>query len=219
MKNYLNQIKKSRLFAGINLQELETLLDCLSATVRQFKKGDMIIHSGDSVSALGLVLSGSVHIGREDFWGNRTILSEIPESGLFGESYACVPTRPIAVNAVAAQNSTIMFLDVRRIITSCPSACVFHTRLIQNLIMVLALKNVMLTGKIEHISQRTTREKLLSYLSEQAQAAGGSSFEIPFNRQQLADYLCVDRSAMSNMLGQLRDEGVLTFDRSRFELL
>lgn len=219
MKNYLMQIKKAQLFAGIDLQELEALLGCLSATVRHFKKGDTILHSGDRVFALGLVLAGSVHIGREDFWGNRTILSEIPESGLFGESYACVPERPIPVNAVAAQNSTIMFLDVRRIITSCPSACTFHARLIQNLIMVLAFKNVMLTGKIEHISQRTTREKLLSYLSEQAQAAGGPSFELPFNRQQLADYLCVDRSAMSNTLSQLRDEGVLAFNRSHFELL
>ncbi len=219
MKNYLPQIKKSRLFAGIDMQELETLLNCLSATVRHFKKGDTIIHSGDSVSSLGLVLSGGVHIQREDFWGNRTILSEIPESGLFGESYACVPAQPIPVNAVATQNSAIMFLDVRRIITSCPSACVFHARLIQNLIMVLAFKNAMLTGKIEHISQRSTREKLLSYLSEQALAAGGPSFDIPFNRQQLADYLCVDRSAMSSALGQLRDEGVLTFDRSHFKLL
>ncbi len=219
MKNYLMQIKKSQLFAGIDSQELEALLGCLSATVRDFKRGDTILHIGDRVSALGLVLAGSVHIGREDFWGNRTILSEISESGLFGESYACVPERPIPVNAVAAQNSTIMFLDARRIITSCPSACIFHTRLIQNLIMVLAFKNVMLTGKIEHISQRTTREKLLSYLSEQAQAAGSPSFELPFNRQQLADYLCVDRSAMSNTLSQLRDEGVLAFNRSHFELL
>ncbi len=218
MKKYLMQIKKSRLFAGIDAHELEAMLGCLSATVRNFKKGDYIIRSGDRLSALGLVVSGGVHIQREDFWGNRTILSEISESGLFGESYACVPAKPIPVNAVATQNSAIMFLDVRRIITSCPSACEFHARLIQNLIMVLAFKNVMLTDKIEHISQRSTREKLLSYLSEQAQAAGRSSFDIPFNRQQLADYLCVDRSAMSSTLGQLRDEGVLTFNRAHFEL-
>lgn len=219
MKKYLMQIKKSRLFAGIDEQELEAMLGCLSATVRNFKKGDYIIRSGDSITWVGLVVAGSVHIQREDFWGNRTILSEIPESGLFGESYACAPGQPAPVNAVAAQNSTIMFLDVRRIITVCPSACAFHARLIQNLISVLAFKNIMLTGKIEHISQRSIREKLLSYLSEQAQAAGGPSFDIPFNRQQLADYLCVDRSAMSNTLGQLRDEGVLTFNKAHFELL
>lgn len=219
MKNYLIQIKKSRLFAGIDAQELEAMLGCLSATVRHFKKGDYIIRSGDSVSSVGLVISGGVHIQREDFWGNRTILSEVSESGLFGESYACAPGKPASINAVAAQNSTIMFLDVRRIITTCPSACAFHARLIQNLITVLAFKNIMLTDKIEHISQRSTREKLLSYLSEQAQAAGSSSFDISFNRQQLADYLCVDRSAMSNALGQLRDEGVLNFNKSHFELL
>ncbi|WMJ85022.1 Crp/Fnr family transcriptional regulator [Oscillospiraceae bacterium LTW-04] len=219
MKKYLMQIKKSRLFAGIDLQELEAMLSCLSATVRNFKKGDYIIRSGDSVSSVALVASGSVHIQREDFWGNRTILSEIAESGLFGESYACAPGKPTPINAVAAQNCTIIFLDVRRIITTCSSVCAFHARLIQNLITVLAFKNIMLTDKIEHISQRSTREKLLSYLSEQAQAAGSSSFDIPFNRQQLADYLCVDRSAMSNALGQLRDEGVLNFNKSHFELL
>lgn len=219
MKNYLTQIKKSRLFTGIDVQEIEAMLGCLSATVRNFKKGEYIIRSGDSVSSVGLIVSGGVHIQREDFWGNRTILSEIPESGLFGESYACTPGRPAPINAVAAQNSTVMFLDVRRIITTCPSACAFHARLIQNLIAVLALKNIMLTGKIEHISQRSTREKLLSYLSEQAQAAGSPSFDIPFNRQQLADYLCVDRSAMSNALGQLRDEGILAFNKAHFELL
>lgn len=219
MKNYLMQIKKSRLFAGIDAHELEAMLGCLSATVRHFKKGDYIIRSGDSVSSVCLVISGGVHIQREDFWGNRTILSEVSESGLFGESYACAPSKPAPINAVAAQNSTIMFLDVRRIITTCPSACAFHARLIQNLITVLAFKNIMLTDKIEHISQRSTREKLLSYLSEQAQVAGSSSFEISFNRQQLADYLCVDRSAMSNALGQLRDEGVLNFNKAHFELL
>lgn len=219
MKNYLIQIKKSRLFAGIDAQELEAMLGCLSATVRHYKKGDYIIRSGDSVSSVGLVISGGVHIQREDFWGNRTILSEVSESGLFGESYACAPGKPAPINAVAAQNSTIMFLDVRRIITTCPSACAFHARLIQNLITVLAFKNIMLTDKIEHISQRSTREKLLSYLSEQAQAAGSSSFDISFNRQQLADYLCVDRSAMSNALGQLRDEGVLNLNKAHFELL
>ncbi len=219
MKKYLIQIQKSRLFASIDAQELETMLDCLSSTVRHFKKGDYIIRSGDNISWVGLVVAGSVHIQREDFWGNRTILSEIPESELFGESYACAPGRPAPVNAVATQNSTILFLDVRRIIPTCPSACAFHARLIQNLISVLAFKNIMLTGKIEHISQRSIREKLLSYLSEQAQAAGTPSFDIPFNRQQLADYLCVDRSAMSNTLGQLRDEGVLTFNKSHFELM
>lgn len=219
MKKYLLKIKKSHLFAGINAQEIEMMLNCLSAVARHFKKGDYIIRSGDSVSSIGLVVAGGVHIQREDFWGNRTILSEISESGIFGESYACMPGRPVPISAVAAQDSTVLFLDVRRITTTCPSACAFHARLIQNLITALAHKNVMLTGKMEHMAQRSTREKLLSYLSERAQAAGSPSFEIPFDRQQLADYLCVDRSAMSNTLCRLRDEGVLTFHKAHFELL
>ncbi|MFV0496692.1 MAG: Crp/Fnr family transcriptional regulator [Candidatus Fimivivens sp.] len=218
MKKYLAQIEKSLLFDDIDSQEIEKMLDCLSARVRKFKKGDAIIRSGDCVSSVALVVSGSVHIQREDFWGNRTILSEIAQSGLFGESYACVPDQSTTINAVAAKNCTIIFLDVRQIITTCSSACAVHTRLIQNLITVLAFKNIMLTDKIEHIAQRSTRGKLLSYLSKQAQVTGRSSFDIPFNRQQLADYLCVDRSAMSNALSQLRNEGVLDFNKSHFEL-
>lgn len=219
MKNYLKQIKKSKLFSGIDEHELESMLNCLSATVKDFKKGEYILRNGDNVMSVGLIINGSVHIQREDFWGNRTILSEMSEGGIFGETYACSPTKVIPINAVAAQNSKIMFLDVGRIITTCPSACGFHARLIQNLITVLADKNIMLTEKIEHISQRNTREKILSYLSEQAREEGSSVFDIPFNRQQLADYLCVDRSAMSNELGKLRDEGVLAFNKSHFELL
>ena len=219
MKKHLKTLKKSRLFFAMEEAEIQAMLQCLEAKTADYKKGEIILRTGDVVTSVGLVLAGSVHIQREDFWGNRTILAEIPSSGIFGESYACAPGRTVPVDAVAAQNSTVLFLDIRRVITTCASSCVFHTRLVQNLIAVLADKNVMLTDKIAHISQRSVREKLLSYLSEQARMTQSGSFTIPFNRQQLADYLCVDRSAMSNMLGKLRDEGVLTFDKAQFELL
>lgn len=137
---------------------------------------------------------------------------------LFGEVYACLGDDEILYNAVAVKQSIVIFLDISRVLTMCPSACRFHGQIIQNLLSVLASKNKILTQKLEHMSQRTTREKLLSYLSEQSLRAGSPSFEIPFNRQQLADFLSVDRSAMSNELCKMRDEGILLFDKNRFVL-
>ncbi len=132
--------------------------------------------------------------------------------------YACLGSEEILNNAVAVKDSEVLFLDVKRILTMWPSACHFHGRLIRNLLSVMALKNKMLTQKLEHMSKRTTREKILSYLSEQSQRTGSPVFDIPFNRQQMADFLSVDRSAMSAELGRMRDEGILSFERSHFEL-
>lgn len=219
MRKYIPILKKSKLFLGIDNLELENMLKCLCANVKQYKKDEYVFRFGENISSVGLVLSGSVHIVKEDYWGYKTILSEISQGMLFGETYACSQNIPITVNAIASEKSDIIFLDIKRIMTCCASACVFHTRLIQNLVTVLADKNIMLTDKIEHISQRTTRNKILSYLSEQSQKNSSSRFEIPFNRQQLADFLSVDRSAMSNELCKLRDEGILRFEKNSFELL
>ena len=132
--------------------------------------------------------------------------------------YACLDNDEILNNAVAVKQSVVLFLDVHRILTMCPSSCHFHGMLIRNLLSVIASKNKMLTQKLEYMSQRTTREKLLSYLSEQSLKAGCPSFDIPFNRQQLADFLSVDRSAMSNELCKMRDEGILLFEKNHFTL-
>lgn len=209
---------QSRLFDGIGPDELASLLRCLSATTRHYAKGRFVLRAGDVTTQVGEVISGRVHVVKEDFWGNRTILSELEVGGLFGETYAAMPSEPLEVSVIAAERSEVLFLDVRRILTTCSSACAFHTRLIRNLLDVSAQKNLMLTRKLECMAQRTTREKLLSYLSAESQRQGSSSFEIPFDRQQLADYLCVDRSAMSSELGRLRDEGTLRFERSKFTL-
>jgi len=219
MKKNLHIIKQSNLFSGISLEELATTLTCLSATVLDYKKGEAIFRAGDTNSSIGVVLNGIVHIVKEDYWGNRNILTEILKRQIFGETYACAVHIPMEVSAIAVQDCTILFLDIRRIITMCSNACSVHTRVIQNLIMILAHKNMTLTSKIEHMTQRTTRSKLLSYLSEQSFKGGNTSFAIPFNRQQLADYLSVDRSALSSELGKLRDEGMLTFTKNNFELL
>ena len=218
MTEYIPIIKKSVLFYGMEEQEISPMLSCLSAVLKSFKKGEFIYRSGEGIASMGLVLRGSVHIIEEDFWGNRTILSEVSPGQLFGDAYACMPSVELEVSALAASGVDILFLDVQKIVTVCTSACEFHTRLIRNLLSVLSEKNLLLTRKIKHMAKRTTREKLLSYLSEESLKHKCPAFDIPFNRQQLADYLCVDRSAMSNELSKLKEEGILTFEKNRFRL-
>lgn len=212
-------LQKSPLFAGLKPDEINAVLACLTAAEQAYQKGDYIFENGQSLTSMGLVLSGSVHIFKDDFWGVRTIIGEASAGDLFGEAYACTFHERLEADVAAAENCRVLFLNVGRVLTTCGSACIFHERLIRNLLSVLAQKNLMLTGKIDHISKRSTREKLLSYLSAVSKKAGSPVFDIPYNRQQLADYLCVDRSAMSNELSKLRREGVLDFSRNSFRLL
>ena len=211
-------LKKTSLFRGTSEDELPTLLECLRPSIRDYAKGELILRQGEDVTAVGLVLAGRVHVIEEDFWGNRNILADVLPGDLFAESYAFLPGELLRVSVIAQESSRIMLVESRRMLDICSSACRFHTRLVQNVLAESARKNLALTRKLSHMSKRNTREKLLSYLSSQSLAAGSETFEIPFNRQQLADYLCVDRSAMSNELCKMRDEGLLTFERSSFHL-
>ncbi len=211
-------LKRALLFQGVNEEDLDHLLDCLQAETVDYQKGEFILHRGSPVRRMGLVLEGTAHIIKEDFWGNRVIIGQSAPGQLFAESYACLGSEPLTVSVLAATPAKVMFLDVGRLLLVCATACSFHTKVIQNLMMVLARRNVMLTQKVEHMAQKTTREKLLSYLSGEAQRAGSDAFFIPYNRQELADYLSVDRSAMSTELGKLQREGVLKFNKNKFQL-
>lgn len=216
MEQYLNILKQSPLFAGMAGDEILSVLQCLSARKKSYPKGAFLLHAGDAVDEIGFVLEGTAMILKEDCWGNCVILSQAAAGELFGEVYACLKQEPSQVSVTASSDTSVLYLDVRRMLHTCSSACPFHTRLIQNLLSVIACKTLELTRKIEHLSKRTTREKLLSYLSAQAQTAGSNQFTIPFSRQQLADYLIVDRSAMSHELCRLRDDGILSFYKNRF---
>lgn len=217
--NYFDKLKSCPLFGGISEAEMGTLLSCLSATEKHYEKNSFVFMSGDNVRSIGIVLEGGVHITQEDFWGNKTILAEIGSGGLFAEAFSCAETEELPVNVLAVRESDILLIDYRRIIKTCSSACGFHTSLIRNMLVTLARKNIMLTQKMEILSRRTTREKLLAYLSGQALKAGSNSFEIPFNRQELSEYLSVDRSAMSNELSKMRNDGILEFHRNSFILI
>lgn len=219
MKKYIDLIKTSKLFEKISENDIYSMLSCLSTEEKNLSKGDYIYRAGERSSKTAMVLEGMIHIYKEDYWGNNSILAEVSQGELLGEVYAFLDDEPMAVNAVAVKDSTVMLMDMKKVFTVCDSICPYHTRLIQNLVHVISVKNRELTRKMEHLSQRMTRDKLLSYLSEQSIKHGSSNFEIPFNRQQLADYLAVDRSAMSKELGRLRKEGILEFSKSHFSLI
>ena len=219
MKKYISVLQSSQLFAGVGEANIEAMLDCLSANLRDYKKGEYVLREGERVDNVMLLASGSLNIQKDDFWGNRSIVNHISAGEMFGEAYIAPESGPILNDVIALEDSVVMFFDFRKILTVCSSACKFHTIVIQNLFFAISEKNRQLVQKLGHMSKRTTRDKLISYLSEQAKRSGSSTFSIPFNRQQLADFLCVDRSAMSNELCKMRDEGLLTFERSRFTLI
>lgn len=218
MKKYIEILKKSSLFSGIDATDIQTMLGCLGASTKSYQKGEYILRAGGHTSNITLLLSGKLHIQKDDYWGNRSIISVVEPSDMFGEAYAASNNNVLMNDVVAIEACTVMFLDIHKILTLCPSACKFHALTVQNLFFILAKKNRTLVTKLGILSKRTTREKLISYLSEQAKRCNNSTFEIPFNRQQLADFLSVDRSAMSNELCKMRDAGMLEFKKNKFTL-
>lgn len=215
---YLPVLKECPLFADIDDRNIEHILPCLSATVRQAEKNTFIFSADDRTTSVGLILSGNIHIISEDFWGRKDILSQLGPGELFAESFSCAHIDKLPISVQAVEKSEVMLINCRKMLTTCSTVCSFHSQLIANMLQILAKKNINLMQKIEQMSRRTTREKLLAYLSAEAQKAGRDDFDIPFNRQELADYLAVDRSAMSSELGKMRDEGLLDFDRNHFVL-
>lgn len=218
MEKYLPILKRTKLFSGVGEEELPAMLNCLGASVRHCRKGEYLFRAGEYVDSITILAKGRLLIQKDDYWGNRSILNVIVPGEMFGEAYAPPDSGPLHNDVLAVEDSTVILFDIRRVLTVCPSACKFHALTVQNLFFAISEKNRKLVSKMEISAHRTTREKLLSYLSEQAKTHNSSSFEIPFNRQQLADFLSVDRSAMSAELCKLRDAGLLSFERSRFVL-
>lgn len=219
MEEDLEILRESRLFAGVAERDIGAMLRCLGARQETFGRGREIFSPGDHIKALGLVLTGRVHVQREDFWGNRNLLSVVGPGQVFGEAYACLPNRALPVRVTAEEHSRVLFLDVGRILTTCPSGCTFHGRVVRNLLEVLAERNIAMNEKLIHLTGRSIRGKVLSYLSWESRHQGKRTFRIPYDRQELADYLSVDRSALSAELSRLKAEGVLDYRRDRFTLL
>lgn len=180
-----------------------------------YRKGKVIFGTGSVVTDIGLVLSGSVRIEHADLWGNKSILGITQAGGVFAESYACVPDEPMMVDAVANEDCDILFISVPKLFAPCP-ACGGQNRLIQNLVRISAEKNLQLSRRSLHTSPKTIRGRLFSYFSQQVSAQGSSRIVIPFDRQQLADYLNLDRSALSKELGKMRKDGLIEYNKNTF---
>lgn len=218
MKKYIDVLKNCMLFEDIAEDELLSMLSCLDARVITAQKGELVLCEGEPAEHVGILLSGEVQIIRNDFFGNRDIVSALMPGEMFGESFACAAVKELPVSVAASECSEIMFIDCRRIITTCSSSCRFHNSVIYNLLRVLADKNIAFNRKMEIVSKRTTRDKLMTYLLMQAKSCGSSSFTIPFDRQELADYLGVERSAMSKEISRMKADGLIDCRKSRFEV-
>ena len=208
----------TRLFPGIREHEIEAMLTCLSAEERTYGKDAYIYRAGDVTGRLGVVMEGAVNIIKDDVWGNRKIIENIGGGQIFGETYACLKGEPLMVDVQASERSRILFMDVNRILTTCSSSCDFHNRLIRSLMYVLAGKNLMLTKKMDIITPKSLRERVMVYLSQESVKQGCRTVTVPFNRQQMADYLSVDRSALSAELSRMQRDGVISYEKNRFTI-
>ena len=218
MKKYFEILHRCPLFEGIRDNDLSAMLGCLQAKIVKFDKRETVMAEGDPPKNIGILLSGTAQIVQMDYFGNRSIVSGVAPGELFAESFACADVTAIPVSIVATEESEVMLVDCLHIMQTCGHACSFHQQMIYNLMRTLATKNLNFHQKLEVTSKRTTREKLMAYLMLQARLHKSSRFEIPFDRQELADFLEVDRSGLSNEIAKLRREGVLESEKKQFTL-
>lgn len=219
MNRFIPILQRSALFRGLTPDELEQLLRRQPPVCRTYQKKEYLLHAGEPIDRFGLVVEGNVTVMKEDFWGNRNILAKIQPGELFAETYAIAAHQVLGVSVMTDEGATVLFFHMGQFLAPTAEPDKLSGQMLRNLLQVITQKNLQLNAKLTHLTQRTTREKLLSYLSEESLCQGRSEFDIPFNRQQLADYLSVNRSAMSQELCQLRDEGRIRFRRNHFALL
>jgi len=217
MNRVFDTAKASPLFAGIAPADFDSMFDCLSAQTKTYKKDEFILRAGDAVSMVGMILTGGVRVIREDADGNVAILTEFKTPELFCEAFVCAGVRFSPVAVQASEDAEILYIDYKKVIEQCTLTCPRHTRLIANMLRLLARKSIMMNEKIDVMSKRTTREKLMCFFDYQR--GNAKKFTIPYNREELARYLCVDRSAMSNELCKMRDGGLIRFHRNTFEIV
>ena len=211
-------LSKTALFVGCSEKEIEHMLICLKHSVKKYDKDEYIYQVGQVITDVCLVLSGSVQIESIDVVGNKSILGIVEAGDIFAESYACIPNQPMLVDVKACENAKILFISVPALFSESHS-CGHGAKLIQNLLRVSSRKNLNLSMRIFHSASKTIRGRLVSYFSEQVSIQGTNNIKIPLDRQQLADYLGVERTALSKELGKMRDDGMLTFYKNEFHII
>lgn len=218
MRDDIKVLARCPLFAKTTEAQIESMVDCLSAKRRDFSAKSMIYPQGTEAYQLGIVLCGDVDVIQEDFWGNQNMVARLTPGQLFAESFALAQISRLPVSVMTHRDSSVLLLDYRRILHTCENTCPHHERLIANLLAIVAQKNVYLTQKMDIVTKKTIRDRLIAYLSIEAKRANSPRFSLPYDRQALADYLSVDRSALSRTLGEMRAEGLLDFSKNIFEL-
>jgi len=208
----------SPLFAGITAEDRRSMLHCIGYRLRSFRRGEIVVFEEEQVRFVGLLLSGAVDMVKEDLWGDKTLLLRMGRDEIFGETFACGSDPSSTVTFVVAEDADVLFLPFHKILHTCTHVCAFHYRLIENMVRVIADKNRELLYKVEIISKKTLREKILSYLSREAEQQGSRYVELPLGRQELAAYLCADRSALTRELASMRAEGLIDYDRRTFRI-
>ena len=207
------------LFRGMEPSDINEMLGCLLAKERTDKKGEIIFPEGSPTEQIGVVLTGRVVIELGDVWGNNSVLSSIGPGGVFAEAYACVPGEPLMVNVTAAEDTEALLLNIKRVLEPCSKVCPYHVRLVRNLLALCAGKNLQLSRRVLHTGPKSIRKRLLSFFSECIKRTGSYSFDIPYNRQQLADYLSVERSALSNELSIMQRDGLIRYEKNHFDVM
>ena len=218
MKGVMGELN-SPLFYGIKPDELQAMLSCIGYHIGTFQKGDIVAFEAENIKHIGIILSGTVDMVKEDLWGNKTMLVRMRKDELFGETFACGSDNLSVVTFLVSEDAKILFMPFDRVMHSCTMACQFHHRLIENMVKIIADKNRDLIRKVDVVSKRTIREKLLTYLSIQAQVQESRYFEIPLGRVELAEYLCVDRSALTRELSKMKEDGLIDYDKNCFRIL
>lgn len=211
-------LSETKLFSGIKAEEIKEALDCLSAYEKSFKKGEIIYRTGQTVADMGLVEEGSVNITVNLYWGSSIILGNIEKGKIFAETYAAVSGKEMLCDAVAAEDCRVLFINVGKLLNVCKNTCGFHQRIIHNLLRISAMKNLNLSARMLHTAPKTIRGKLISYFSQMAAETGSREFTVPFSRQELADYIGVDRSALSAELSKMQKDGILIYRKNKFKL-
>lgn len=212
-------VKSCPLFRGIDPEDLGAMLKCMSAREIEPERGEFIMTTPGSDPLMGVVLAGEVEMISEDYFGKKSLLTVLPVGSVFGESYSCVKARNRTIAYQASGKCRVLLLDYDRILHACKLVCRFHHRMIENMVELIAEKNLELIEKLEVTSRTSIREKLLTYLTRQAERTGSATFQVPMGRTELAEYLCTDRSAMTRELSRMREEGLIAFDKRTFTLL
>lgn len=219
MQTNISQLLQLPLFMGIREEDLPIMLDCLGAYKKNYQKGEMILLESNQVRSIGVIISGIVHMVKENAEGGQVLLVSMTEGEFFGESFSCGSRQAASVSFQAASHCQVLFLPFYKVVHSCKTSCIFHHRLIENVVRLIGDKNVRLMQKIEILSQKTLREKILSYLQYRMEEQGTGSVILHLGRQSLADYLCADRSALTRELARMQEDGLIRYEKNTFEIL